>query len=72
MNYEFEPFIRQGWQCPKCGRIYSPDQPMCFYCYGEKETYTTTVGTSLDTDWIKLQELMRKMNMNKTDNIREE
>ena len=22
----------QGWQCPKCGRGYSPTTAMCFYC----------------------------------------
>lgn len=24
--------IQQGWQCPKCDRIYSPNSGMCFYC----------------------------------------
>lgn len=31
----------QGWQCPVCGRVYSPTTPMCFYC-GNMETITTT------------------------------
>jgi hypothetical protein len=22
----------QGWECPKCGRVYSPSFPMCTYC----------------------------------------
>ena len=26
-----EPF-NQGWVCPKCGRVYSPTTPMCYYC----------------------------------------
>lgn len=26
----------QGWQCPICGRVYSPTTPMCFYC-GKEE-----------------------------------
>lgn len=36
-------FIRQGWECPKCGRVYSPDTSMCMYC-GQKDqnTYSTT------------------------------
>ena len=24
--------IQQGWECPKCGRIYSPTTPMCLHC----------------------------------------
>lgn len=32
---------RQGWQCPCCGRVYSPDTPMCWYC-GNKGTITST------------------------------
>lgn len=38
-------FIRQGWQCPCCGRVYSPDTPMCLYCgnYDIKTTTDTTV-----------------------------
>ena len=25
-------FVNKGWQCPVCGRVYSPTTPMCFYC----------------------------------------
>lgn len=25
-------FVNKGWQCPICGRVYSPITPMCFYC----------------------------------------
>ena len=25
--------IPQGWQCPVCGRVYSPTSPMCLYCH---------------------------------------
>ena len=24
--------IQQGWECPKCGRVYSPTTPMCSHC----------------------------------------
>ena len=26
--------IPQGWECPKCGRVYSPSTTMCFTCVG--------------------------------------
>lgn len=29
----------EGWICPKCGRVYSPTTPMCFYCNNEPTTY---------------------------------
>lgn len=33
------PSFQKGWECPKCGRTYSPTTPMCFFCpykYQEK------------------------------------
>ena len=36
MGAEDNIFINKGWQCPICGRVYSPTIPMCFYC-GKKE-----------------------------------
>lgn len=41
----FPSFIRHGWQCPCCGRVYSPDTPMCLYC-GNYDIKTTT-GTTI-------------------------
>ena len=35
IDYEKMP-PRQGWVCPKCGRVYSPNMMMCIYC-GENE-----------------------------------
>ena len=28
--------VNKGWQCPICGRVYSPTTPMCFYCGREE------------------------------------
>ena len=39
--YDTPQFIPQGWQCPVCKRVYSPDFPFCTAC-GNTETYTTT------------------------------
>lgn len=36
---------QQGWQCPVCGRIYSPTTMMCFYCGNKTETKSTTYMT---------------------------
>ncbi len=42
---EFDAAPR-GWICPKCGRVYNPTTPMCFYCNGENITNTTTATPS--------------------------
>ena len=34
-------FVNKGWQCPICGRVYSPTTPMCFYC-GKEINATAT------------------------------
>lgn len=26
--------LNYGWICPKCGRVYAPNQEMCLYCGG--------------------------------------
>lgn len=41
---------RQGWQCPICGRVYSPDTSMCWYC---------DKGTTVDST-PKSEQLERK------------
>ena len=41
----------QGWVCPKCGRVYSPTTPMCYYCGGE-QTSTVSTGTGTGTPYI--------------------
>jgi len=39
-------FISQGWECPKCKRVYSPTTHMCSHCPQNNQGYTST-GTSL-------------------------
>ncbi len=34
--------IQQGWECPKCGRIYSPTTPMCSNCPQEVTPWAST------------------------------
>ena len=38
-----DQLIWQGWQCPKCKRVYSPQTPMCPYCGGRYSVSTETV-----------------------------
>lgn len=35
-------FIPQGWECPKCKRVYSPTTMMCSYCPENKQVITST------------------------------
>ena len=42
------PMVQQGWECPKCGRVYSPSMVMCTYCPQQPVT-TTGTGTSETT-----------------------
>jgi rubrerythrin len=34
--------IQQGWECPKCRRIYSPTTPMCSNCPQEVTPWAST------------------------------
>jgi len=38
-------FISQGWECPKCRRVYSPTTSMCGHC-PSAQSITTTTGTT--------------------------
>ena len=39
-------FIQQGWECPKCKRVYSPITSMCSHCPEYSQGYAST-GTAL-------------------------
>lgn len=40
--------IRQGWECPKCGRILSPDSTFCPFCVPVPSTVITSVGNPME------------------------
>lgn len=40
-------YTAQGWECPKCKRVYSPTTMMCFYCPEKTTTSTTTNLTTI-------------------------
>lgn len=37
----------QGWICPKCGRVYSPHQFMCYYC-GNQEMFKEKITCKVE------------------------
>ena len=47
----FIGFGRQGWICPKCGRVYAPDTAMCFYCNGNNHVMPATTTTTTTKDY---------------------
>lgn len=42
----------QGWECPKCGRVYSPYTHMCPYC-GPKHSHETV---TTDLPYVPLEQ----------------
>ena len=34
--------LNYGWICPKCGRVYAPNQEMCLYCGGDRVSSPAT------------------------------
>jgi len=47
-------FIAQGWECPKCKRIYSPTTTMCIAC--PSLTGFATFGTSSTSSMHNFQQ----------------
>lgn len=37
---QWAPTVPQGWECPKCHRVYSPSTVMCLHCPVTAYTYT--------------------------------
>lgn len=50
-------FAPKGWICPKCGRVYAPSTPMCWYCGGEKTITNQPTITAVPPpgwhDWLQ-------------------
>lgn len=61
--YEQNILVRQGWQCPICHRVYSPDTIMCYYCGNTKLVTSTTTGTEINEDILNI--CMKKMQEDK-------
>ena len=53
-EYEYEcerTWVPQGWQCPQCGRIYSPSVTECEYCNKGRWEYTHSPWTVHPYTW---------------------
>lgn len=44
-------YVKQGWQCPICGKIWAPHVSSCYYCNAERKTFAST---SADSQTIKV------------------
>lgn len=44
--WRFKP-NNKGWECPKCGHVYSPSTVMCLYCGNDMEKEYTDVTTPI-------------------------
>ena len=56
-DWNYKWMAPRGWVCPKCGRVYSPNTPMCFYCSNNEQptvTTTTTNPTNLGSDTFRV------------------
>ena len=68
--YDAPLFTPQGWQCPVCGRVYSPTTPMCFSCGNGEVVTTNRIEINGETpildlmihggDWPKTEELVNE------------
>ena len=65
-NNEIPVFIQQGWQCPICGRIYSPTTMMCYYCGAESKSISTTAATSPTIDYLHHDSITETSGMTET------
>ena len=58
-----EPFYKQGWVCPKCGGVMSPDQPYCIFCQSNNirdiQVTCTGVKPTIDTNNKSISEVMK-------------
>lgn len=40
---------KQGWVCPKCGRVYAPWQSQCLYCNDLRVVYAQNTTIPKET-----------------------
>lgn len=52
MYHQPQYFVQQGWECPKCKRVYSPTTPMCFTCPQEIKSNITSGTTNICLQFV--------------------
>ena len=50
-NPNYYNWVSQGWQCPQCGKVRSPQTSGCIYCNTERKTFATTKVDIGDAGW---------------------
>lgn len=45
-----QQFYKQGWVCPKCGSVMSPNQPYCLFCCSCKDNKITVTNTGINIE----------------------
>ena len=44
--------VQQGWQCPRCQRVYSPTTQMCLFCQPRQTIQTPTTNPVPPYTWM--------------------
>ena len=64
-------FAAQGWQCPCCAAIYSPNTTQCFTCSGKHNQNWSKVTGNINADDVlapkSTKELLLEKNIKKYD-----
>ena len=60
--------LNYGWVCPKCGRVYAPNQEMCLYCGGgsvsSPVTLTKPIRQGGEISWDTINSITHAINTN--------
>lgn len=60
----YDPWAPKGWICPRCGRVYAPSTPMCWYCIKETAANSMLNTTATPINW---DEYLYKSSITSTD-----
>ena len=62
--------INYGWVCPKCGRVFAPNQEMCLYCGPNEKNKTVSVGEWISTSPCIIDTTKGPTNIKDTDSAK--
>ena len=58
--------INYGWVCPKCGRVFAPNQEMCLYCGGENKITAPPISEWISTNPCEINTTKGPTNIKET------